>query len=402
MSSLLLTVAARAQDATAHMTIEDAVRLALSRNERAKISDLNVVVAAAAVDRARTAFFPTLVVNGSYVQRPDDVVAAGRNSYTNTATATLTQPILNASAFPLLAQAKQNLEGQRAQTIDDKRLLAFQAAREFFAVLSSEAVLTAAQTRLKTATANVDDTQARAAAQLVSTNDVTRAQIDLANAQREVELDRGALEAAYLGLAFTLNAPVAHGLVSPQALLSAGRRPVPSQDSLVRVAVSHRPDLVPVIGISGTFQLSTDPTLAGHDFYNNEALTTTLSWPLFDAGVRYADKRSRDASAAIADLDLDALVRSVDTEVRSAVVALQASQAALIASEAARDAAKRSADETAILYKQGLAKAIELVDANDSRFLADVNYATAEYAVALAYLALRQALGLDPVGTELQ
>jgi outer membrane protein TolC len=157
--------------------------------------------------------------------------------------------------------------------------------------------------------------------------------------------------------------------------------------------------LVPVISLSGTFALSTDETLGGHGFYNTESLGATLTWPLFDAGVRYADKRSRDALAAIADLNTDTLLRTVDEQVRAAAIALQASQLGLGAAERARDAAKQSADETAILYKQGLAKAIELVDANDSRFLADVSYATAEYSVALAYLALRQALGLDPIGT---
>ena len=68
----------------------------------------------------------------------------------------------------------------------------------------------------------------------------------------------------------------------------------------------------------------------------------------------------------------------------------------------ARDAARQNVDETAILYRQGLAKAIELVDANDSRFTAEVNYAVAQYSMAEAYLNLRQAMGLDPLGTELK
>jgi hypothetical protein len=42
------------------------------------------------------------------------------------------------------------------------------------------------------------------------------------------------------------------------------------------------------------------------------------------------------------------------------------------------------------------------VDANDSRFTAEVNYAAAEFAMAQAYLSLRQALGLDALGTELR
>ena len=61
------------------------------------------------------------------------------------------------------------------------------------------------------------------------------------------------------------------------------------------------------------------------------------------------------------------------------------------------DAARKSASETAILYKQGLAKAIELVDANEQRFLAEVNHAEAQFSLANAYLALLQAMGRGPL-----
>jgi outer membrane protein TolC len=49
-----------------------------------------------------------------------------------------------------------------------------------------------------------------------------------------------------------------------------------------------------------------------------------------------------------------------------------------------------------------LAKAIELIDANDSRFEAEIALAQAQDTVAEAYLSLRQAMGLDALGTELK
>src|SRR5262249_27384599 len=114
------------------------------------------------------------------------------------------------------------------------------------------------------------------------------------------------------------------------------------------------------------------------------------------------DKRSRDASANIADLNTDVLLRSIDTQVRTAHVTLEAAQAALAASERSMKAAERSSTETLILYRQGLAKAIELVDSAEQTFLAEVSFATAEFSVAVAYLTLRQAVGLDPLGEELR
>ena len=427
LAASLVTQEASAQDAAPTLRIEDAVQLALSRNERAKISDLNVTVASAAVARAVSPFLPTASFNANATQRPDDIVRQGQPSTIGTASVTVTQPLLNAAAIPLFAQARQNLEAQKAQTVDDKRLLAFDVTRAFFAALSADAVLIAAQRKLDTSPANLADARARADAQLASTNDATRALIDLAASEREVELDRGSQKATYIQLAYTINAPPPSGLTVPAAVLRAGREPVPRLESLLGVALNHRPDLaakshlaaaahdsarepllrlVPVLGLSGSFSATTNTAAATAGgttpHWNDEFLQATLSWPIYDAGIRYADRRSRDALANIADLTTAQLSRTVDAEVRSAVVALEASQAALTASEQAMNAARQSADETAILYHQGLAKAIELVDANNQRFIAEVNYSTAEYSTALAYLALRQALGLDPFGTELK
>ena len=69
---------------------------------------------------------------------------------------------------------------------------------------------------------------------------------------------------------------------------------------------------------------------------------------------------------------------------------------ALLADGWAVTAAQRNTAETELLYKQGLARAIELIDANARRFDAEVNRATAKLAMEQAYLELRFALGLDP------
>jgi outer membrane protein TolC len=199
----------------------------------------------------------------------------------------------------------------------------------------------------------------------------------------------------------------------------------PPLDSLIKTAFARRPDLasrkhsafaahdfasepyfrlIPTVNFTAQLSLTSNlPTVMGVTAHpNDEFLGVSVAWPLFDAGIRYADRRSRDASAAISDLNTDALARSIDTQVRSTVASLDASQAALAASERAMVAARQSSTETAILYRQGLAKAIELVDSAEQTFLAEVNYATAEFSVALAYLALRQAVGLDPIGEELR
>ena len=89
-------------------------------------------------------------------------------------------------------------------------------------------------------------------------------------------------------------------------------------------------------------------------------------------------------------------------DVHNAFVLLQASQDALKAAAEGVAASRKNVDETSVLYRQGLTTALNLTNANDSRFEAEIAYSGAEYAMALAYLALRQSMGLEPIGTELR
>jgi outer membrane protein TolC len=395
------------------LTIEQAIQLALTRHERSRIADLNVTIAEAGVAKARSAFLPTLSANGN-----DTLHWRGQANTANGAI-TVNQPLIEPTAWPLYSQAKHELSATRAQTVDDKRVLAFDAAKAFFSVLLADEVLQAARRKLETSRADVADTNAQVKAQLVSSNDVTRAQIDLASSEREVASDQGQLDQAYVQLALLLNERIAGDLAVPQALLTAGVRPLPGADHLVDQSLSARPDLrarkdlalaahdfareprmrwFPSLGFTGQFTVNSRATDAPADDHTDATLALTASWVLYDAGERYADARSRDAQAAIADLTTDNLIRTIDAEVRTAAVALQSAQQQLIAANDAMIAARKSADETAILYHQQLARAIELLDANDQRFTAEVNDAVAQFSVATAYLALRQAMGLDPIG----
>jgi outer membrane protein TolC len=323
------------------------VQLALTRNERTAISNLQVVVAEAGVERARAGFLPAVTLAGNDQRHLERVTPQN----VSTSTFTINQPLVNASAWPLYAQARALADAQRAQNVDDKRLLTFSAAGAFFAVLTATRLRQAAERQLELAKANLAYTQARAEAGLTSSNDVTRGR---------------------------------HALLAARDF---------ADEPLLR--------LVPTLGVQGAVSATTNaPVSSGR--WNDEVVTATLTWTLYDAGLRYADKHSRDAQAKIAELTLQQLGRAVDAQVKSAVALLGSAQAALRVAEDAVTASRLSVDETAILYRQGLAKAIELVNANEARFTAEVNYATAQDAMAIAYLALRQTLGLEPLGTGLE
>ena len=172
--------------AQGQIPFEQTLKLALTRNERARLSELNVVQAEAAVDKARSGFLPTVVASGTYTQRGYDIVSASKPTtpptptvYTvttpyNSATSSLVvnQPLINVPAWPLYRQAQRLFDAQEAQTIDDKRVLTFDAAKAFFATLSADALVAAAQSRWDLAQKNCVDSWTRAKDGLTTTNDL--------------------------------------------------------------------------------------------------------------------------------------------------------------------------------------------------------------------------------------
>lgn len=415
---LLFTTRAAAQEV---LQLDQAVRTALEHNERARKAPLRVEQATGQLERARSSFLPTLTAGGSgtYRLRED---RSGRNT-TTSGTITLSQPILSPSAFPSYSQASHQLESEKWGSVQDRRVLAFDTARAFLQALASERVLEAARQRLDRARANLQNAEARAAAGLASVNDATRATLELATAAREVATAEGRVATAYLNLGFLMGRPIAPPqpggppvLAAPDGTDAAAASFESNPDDQVRAALDRRPDLrashertealrasakeplyrlAPTVSASAQMRVLPDPlpTERSHE----ETATLNLQWSIFDAGFRYADRRTRTAQAESQALDESLLRRSVENDIRVALVSLKAAREAFKIADEAISAAQRSSDETEILYRQGLARAIELTDATARRFDAEVTRASAKLTMEQAYLELRFALGLGPI-----
>lgn len=388
----------------AQLTIERAVALALERNERAAIADTTVEAAEARVSRARSAFFPRVDVNGTW-----------RNDYadpterTLSSSALLTQPVFDARAFPLFRQARFARDAARFSAEDTKRLLGFDAAAVFLNALSFEQVQRAAERRRDFAQQNLDDVRARFEAGLVSSNDVTRAELELATAVRGVAQAAGDVQAARVNLANLLKSEIDNMLTEPVSLLEAAAM-TPATD--IAAAQQRRSDIAasrasvealrafadeprarffPTVNFNAQTRNINDGPISTRE--QDGFFSFTFAWPVLDAGLRRADRAERSALVRGAELELQSSLREVEREIRSAAVQLTTEQAALREATAAVRAARKNADETQILYREGLASALELADATQRLFESEVAESTARYRMALAFLSLREASG---------
>ncbi|TSC26726.1 TolC family protein [Corallococcus sp. Z5C101001] len=410
----------------APMTLERAVELASERNEAVLAAGQVAEAAHARVARARAFFLPTLTAGGTYTRRLREstrevggqtVVLQKFNALGAAFTGRVT--LFDARGFPLYKAAKLESEASKLDAVEARRQVAFSAANAFLVTLANQQVYQAAEQRLSYARQSLEDARARANAGLASTNDVTRAELELATAESNLAAAQGTAETSRLELGYLLVEPVQGQLAPPEPLLADAVRPAPPLDLLTQGATDRRPDilsarlrvrslrenakeplarLLPSLGASAQYRLTNEAGLNGN--VGDGFLAVDLTWTLFDGGTRYAERHERVANANAAELNTQAATRRVPVDIEQARVNLETTRAALARSEQAALAARKNAAETGILYRQGLSTALTLADASLSLFEAEVALAQNRYSLGVALLGLRAAVGLNPLGKE--
>lgn len=418
-----LAIAALPLRADDPLTLRSAIDLALSRNERAQAADARAEAAESRVNRARAFFFPELEVSGTRLRRGyettrqigDDIVTLSSRDAESTLS-TLSWTLFDARAFPLYRAATLLRDASRLDAMQQRRLLAYEAAGAFLATLGFDAVRDAAVRRQTFARESLDDAQARFEAGLVSSNDVTRAELELANAELASSRASADASTARLNLADLLVTDLPPTLIAPVEILTMAAEPSVPDESDYDAARSRRYDLLsrerltaaqresakepllrltPTLELTGSYRTTSDAGLSARN--HDESASLVLSWTLFDGGEAFAERAERLALARAAEFDLGLASRAVSTDVRAARVRLESEQASIRQAASAVSAARKNSTESLALYREGLATALERNDAAVQLFEAEVSEVRAKFSLAVAWLDLRDALGLDPL-----
>ncbi len=409
--------AASPERASSELTLERAIELALERNVRSLSAEQRVKVAEARLSSARAAFFPELTVSGSYTRRL--YATANNDGNVLGANASARMTLLDARVFPLYAAASHEKEATRLEAAEERRRVAFTAAEAFLQALTADQVLAAAQRRWEFAQTSLRDAQSRFEAQLVSSNDVTKARLEQATSERERVRAQGDRDSAYVTLSYVIAEESLAPLTQPQRLLeqagvvsaavnmeTARERRLDVQARQERLEGLRSLALEPLMRLLPTLNLSAQYTLTNDPGFNRRpedgSATLELRWELFDGGERYAVRRERLALAKIAELESVDLDRQLSAEVRTAQVSVTSARGALQQAQVAAEQAEKNAEEITILYRQGLTSALETANAGVQMFDAQVALARERFGLALAFFDLRAALGLDPLGREAQ
>lgn len=403
------------------LTLADAIALALERNELPRIALARIEQARAQRQLAYTQLFPVIAATGAYLRRARETVAnvngqpvvvRSRDAFNGQLV--LSAPLFDASSFNTIAQSAWLLDAQRLDAEETRRLLAFDVAESFLAVLSSEQVEAAARQRVALAQQITDEARARLEAGLGDVQTAVRGELELAAARTVLTQASGSVYTTRLALGFLLDTPVTQPLA-----MRPTRVPQAAPDALIDEADTHRPDLraqikrvraadlaavepwlrlLPTLDLQGSGIITNEGAFAGGSTDWN--LGVTLTWVLFDAGVRYAQAAARSAELLEAQLGTDLLRRQIALDVRTALVQVDVASEGLTASVAQEAAARRNVELVADRVKAGLSTAIEQADASTSAYQAATDVVRQRFALHLAQLRLLEALGRWPLERE--
>jgi outer membrane protein TolC len=402
------------------LTLEEALALSSKSHEAPRIALARVAQAHAQASEARALLLPRLTAAGSYTRRRQEVTRelAGQSVVLQKANAlngslSLQAGLFDATALPVLERAKHLVAERERSAEEVRRDLAFDVCEAYFAVLSAEKLRDASLRREKLSSDSVDDARARLDAGLSARHDVTRAELELASAVLSRVKAQSAVVAAREGLGFLVGTAVSRPVEEPAATPRTGGDdlPVLEQEALAarldlkaleeraaaaRAAANEpRYRLLPTLALTGTVRATNEAGFTGQSADWN--LGTTLSWVLFDGGVRYAQAAVRAAELEEAGLQLGLARRRVGLELRAALSSLAAAAESRGQAEGRLRLARRNGEEVRERFRDGIATALERADASVSEFEAEAEVARQGFAVRLAQLALVRALGKWPL-----
>jgi outer membrane protein TolC len=327
--------------------------------------------------------------------------------------------LLDLRAFPVYSQTKSDRDAARLEASEVTRSVAFEAAAAFLQTLGLGQVRQSAERRMALTAQSLADSQARFDAQIVGSNDVTRAELEVATAERELIRSKNAEHEALLNLGFLIGVPVESIATPDNSVLQSLSEEQKSVDELVTAAIQRRLDLAAsgkriealhLFAKEPLYRYAPAFNLTGEYKYNNEAgfagKTTTWAvsvsgvWTLFDGFARQADRQERLSLARAAELEREQRVRKVSVEIKTALSALETARAAIELATVAEAAARKNTSETTELYRNGLSTAFAVADSTQRLFEAEVALTREKLTLALAALDLRSALGFDPFGRE--
>jgi len=414
-----------APSGTVLLSLEESEALVLEDNLLVLRAEEGVVGARAAVKQAKASILPHLNVSamGSRLgpvatftiptATGSEQITVGTPSQKNL-TLSLSQPVYAPGPMKVAPQAARIAMGLTESALAGTRdEVLLQVRKAFFNCLRAKELLTVAEQRQQQALAYLKDAQAYFQAGTTARADVLRAQVEVANAEHVVLQSQNSLDLAYLALKNLLN-------ISQETTLQLQIPAVPKLEDVslaqsLETAKTVRPELKvadfqvdlarakeslaaaatkPQVFLSGNRQWQTSTAFSAGTSWS---LTLSASMPIFDAGEARAGLARAHSDTRQSDTDRRTLQQSVDAQVRAAFFSLEASRKQIEVALVAKEQAQEALRITQLQYGEGMARPVEVIDAQVALAQAASNYVNSVYDYETAKAELARAVGVRSV-----
>ncbi len=379
--------------------------------------------------QARAALVPSLSASGSYVHNsdearvaigdllsrlplppgtpvPDPIVIQPKESFT--ASGALRVPLVVPNAWYDVAAARSGARAAGAVSDAVRNQIRAGFAQAAYAAAAGEEVVLASERAVESAAAHARSAERRSAAGTAAPLDVLKARTEQVRRESDLARARADLARSRLALGILLGRASAVRITVPpvpaedaqpdDAALAAeavGRRPeiaaqreqVAAAESAVR---SARARYAPQLSATGSAFASDVPYPTGDR--QGWRATVDLTWPLFDGGLREGKARQARAQLATARAAEEAQRLQVVQEVADGAREVQVAGERLRLAETQRQLAFDAAASARRSFEAGIASSLDVIDANDRLYQADVGLADGRARLAQARIALDRAL----------
>jgi outer membrane protein TolC len=310
-------------------------------------------------------------------------------------------------------QAALNVDIAQLQTGRAEQTVAYEVAVEYFRVLQAKAFKRVADEATRRAEAVLEISRKSLKAGLVEPDKVLRAEVELAQVEREVVTARRAelVAIAALNLAMGINVSFPTGVVDQtdeparnQSLAEClqiavqNRREFQVAERAINIAQEGtrvaQADFAPHVYAEGALAYSTGHKVLVGD---TESGSIIINWNLFEGGRRTGQLRTANAALRAAAAQAQVVCDTIAFEVNEAFRDIEASRKNIALARPAITQARENLRLVTRKYQNGDATPTDIVDAETSLTRAQQDYYNALYDYLTALARLDYAMGVAPL-----
>lgn len=335
------------------MTLEDAKKMALESNPNLAIVKARIEAAAASVDQAKAAYWPTLDLKAG-IGRVRDKATRPNRDFNNTTAYNLglstSWLIYDGSQrrFQVL-NAKYNLFSAQEADRDAQRLLLQEVASSFYSALLAQDYMNIAKEDADFNRILLDDAQKRHDGGIAKPSEVKNFQLKVQNAEADYISSEKSWRISIVALGALLAINRDEIWESIELVPPAGAEEMEYDfNKLYEYAINHRPDLMsvnakiqncrdavdaakdtqaPVLSAYGNYEYERTHSAHFNKHYDRDInYGLNLTWNLFNGGKTTAAITTAEAELKAALREREDLVININSEIRRGILAIESSK----------------------------------------------------------------------------